>query len=266
MSGLHQAFDTASDDRVAADGAPAIPRKPRLVMRDPQQRSSVSAFELESFPSAGQPGSFGYESAHSAGVIEQARRTAESMLEQTRAACEADREAARAAGYEAGYAAGMEAADDESAALIRTAEQIALHVASERERLLAASEADLVDLAIVVAGKLVNAEIEVRPELVVEVCRGAMRKAFQRETLVVRAHPEDLELLRSAGPQLAAELGGVEHLQFVEERRVPRGSLIVRTPAGEIDATFAGKSEKLAEALRELAAVRAAEQRTRDAA
>jgi len=39
----------------------------------------------------------------------------------------------------------------------------------------------------------------------------------------------------------------------LEERRLARGSLIVRTPAGEIDATFDGKTAKIADALRETA-------------
>lgn len=265
--------DTAAEQAGAAAMAAPIPagpiqRKPRLVMRDPQQQAGVASFELPAF--AG-PGGRGIRQpldpvSETERILAEARQTAETMLAQARAAIEADREAARTAGYEAGYAAGMEAADEESSALVRTAEQIAVHVAQEREQLLAEAEGELVELALSVAQKVVNATIEARPELVVDVCRGAMRKAFQRETLVVRAHPEDLATLREAGPRLAAELGGVQQLEFVEERRLQRGSLIVRTPAGEIDASFAGKTEKIAESLRELAGERAAERRMRDAA
>ena len=270
---LHHALDFLLDTAAAETGIPApapvptsmrpspIQRKSRLVMRDPQQ--AVHAIELPSFGASETAGvrqmaDPGIEAAH---LVEEARQAAEAMLAQTRAACEQQLEAARASGYEAGYAAGMEAADEEASALIGTAEQIAVNVSQERERLLAEAEGDVVELAITIAKKLVNAAIDVEPELVVEVCRGAMRKAFQRETLSVRAHPDDLEALRSAGPRLAAELGGVQHLEFVEERRLQRGSLIVRTPAGEIDASFDGKAEKIADAMRELVRTRSAEAR-----
>jgi flagellar biosynthesis/type III secretory pathway protein FliH len=78
----------------------------------------------------------------------------------------------------------------------------------------------------------------------------------------VLAHPADLALLREAGPQLAAELGGVDHLDFVEERRLGRGSVVVRTPAGEIDATIAGKADKIEQTLREGIEQRRAERRS----
>jgi flagellar assembly protein FliH len=248
-----------------------IRRKPRLVMRDPQQRADadVSHYELPNFVSDTHRGGIWSAPApadEAARIVEEARQAAAAMLEQTRAVCEADREAARIAGYEAGFAAGQDAADEECAGLLHTAEQIGARVAQEREQLLAEAEPEIVELALAVAQKVVNATIELQPELVVDACRGAMRKAFSRETLVVRAHPDDLAMLREAGPRLAAELGGVQHLEFVEERRLQRGSLIVRTPAGEIDATFAGKAEKIAAALREVSGERVAERRVRKAA
>ncbi|MCW2924962.1 MAG: hypothetical protein JWM98_2366, partial [Thermoleophilia bacterium] len=146
---------------------------------------------------------------------------------------------------------GVADADTEMSGLVATCEQIGVQVMAERERALADYEPDVVELAIAISRRIVNAAIDVDETLVVEACRGAMRKAFQRGALQVLAHPADLELLRTAGPELARELGGVEHLDFVEERRLDRGSVVVRTPAGEIDGTIAGKSDKIEDALRE---------------
>lgn len=184
-------------------------------------------------------------------IIEAARQQAAHMLEQSRAVIAADREAAREAGQREGYAAGMAEADAETAGLVATCERIGINVMEERQRLLDESERDVIDLAMAIAERVVNAAIDIDPDLVVDVCRGAMRRAFQRESMVVLAHPADLARLREAGPKLAAELGGVSHLDFVEERRLARGSVIVRTPAGEIDATFAGKSQRIEAALQE---------------
>jgi flagellar assembly protein FliH len=184
-------------------------------------------------------------------IIAEARSTARSMLAQAREVIAAERAQAVQQGFEEGRATGAAEADAETAGLVQTCERIGIHVMEERERVLAENEADLVQLAMAIARRIVNASIDVDETLVVDACRGAMRKAFQRGALHVLAHPADLELLRAAGPQLAAELGGVEHLDFVEERRLERGSVIVRTPAGEIDATIEGKSAKIELALRE---------------
>lgn len=193
-------------------------------------------------------------------ILEEARTTARSMLAQARDAIATERELAVQRGFDEGFAAGNDAADSEMAGLIQTCEQIGVHVMEERARVLADNEGDIVELAMSVAQRIVGTALDIDPELVIESCRGAMRKAFQRGTMQVLAHPGDLELLRAAGPQLAEELGGVEHLDFVEERRLDRGSVIVRTPVGEIDATIAGKSAKIEQALREGIESRRAEQ------
>jgi flagellar assembly protein FliH len=193
-------------------------------------------------------------------LLEEARTTARSMLAQAKAAIAAEREAAVQRGYDEGHAQGIAAADEEMVGLVQTCEQIGVHVMEERARVLAEGEGEIVELAISIAQRIVGASLELDPELVVDACRGAMRKAFSRGTMQVLAHPGDLELLRAAGPKMAEELGGVEHLDFIEERRLDRGSVIVRTPVGEIDATIKGKSEKIEQALREGIESRRAEQ------
>lgn len=194
-------------------------------------------------------------------IIAEARSTARMMLAQARDAIATERTQAVQQGYDEGYANGAAEADAETAGLVETCEKIGIHVMEERARVLAENEADLVELALAIARRIVNAAIEVDETLVVEACRGAMRKAFQRGSMTVLANPGDLALLREAGPALAAELGGVEHLDFVEERRLDRGSVIVRTPAGEIDATIQGKATKIEQALREGIEQRRAERR-----
>jgi flagellar biosynthesis/type III secretory pathway protein FliH len=194
-------------------------------------------------------------------LVAEARTTARTMLAQAREVIAADRARAVEEGRAEGLELGRAEADAETAGLVQTCEKIGIHVMEERERVLADSEADIVELAIAIARRIVNASLEVDETLVIEACRGAMRKAFQRGSMQVLAHPADLALLREAGPQLAAELGGVDHLDFIEERRLDRGSVVVRTPAGEIDGTIAGKAGKIEQALREGVEQRRAERR-----
>lgn len=198
-------------------------------------------------------------------VVAEARSTARSMLAQAREVIAAERAQAVQQGYDEGFAKGAAEADAETAGLVQTCEKIGIHVMEERERVLSENEADLVELAISIARRIVNASIDVDETLVIDACRGAMRKAFQRGSMTVLANSADLALLREAGPALAAELGGVSHLDFVEERRLDRGSVIVRTPAGEIDATIQGKADKIEQALREGIEQRRAERRSSDA-
>lgn len=199
-------------------------------------------------------------------ILADARTTARTMLSQARDVIAGEREDAIKRGHAEGYAAGLAEADTETSGLIATCERIAVEIMAERERAVIDHEPDLVELAMSIANRIVNASIAVDPDLVIESCRGAMRKAFSRGNLQVLAHPSDLERLRAAGPKLAEELGGVDHLDFVEERRMHAGSVVVRTPAGEIDGTIAGKADKIESALREGIEHRRAAQRDNAAA
>ena len=49
-------------------------------------------------------------------------------------------------------------------------------------------------------------------------------------------NPDDLELVREAAMPAAGALGGIEHFEVQEERRVSRGGAVVRSAAGEVDA------------------------------
>lgn len=238
-----------------------IKRRPTIALKEPT-RSGLQSFELPSMSDAHSRGS---ASAEGERIIAEAHATAQQMLDQARMSRDAEIEAARQTGYREGFTAAQEAVDREAAELIATSEAIAANVARERQLQLDECEADVVRLAIAVAERLVNAAVAFEPELVLDVCRGAMRKAFQREMLVVLAHPDDLSMLRDAGPQMAAQLGGVQQLEFVEERRLQRGSVVVRTPAGEIDGTFGSKAATIERELLELAERRRAERRSADA-
>lgn len=266
MAGLHDLQDMSD-----ILGAP-ISRRSRIVMRDPQQDLTPSDSQFEIDPRVANDSHFAFDlqmvgvapgsgdpRTQAQRIIDEARATAEQMLLQAREACVAELESSKLRGYEQGYGDGMAAADRETAGTVAAADAIAANVAREREDLLRRSEQDVVKLAIQVAEKLVCGALAAEPERVLDICRGAMRKAFQRDTLTIVASPFDLEALRAAGPAMAAELGGVHHLDFVEERRLPPGSIIVRTPVGEIDATVASKLEVITDGFIELVAERRAE-------
>jgi flagellar assembly protein FliH len=163
----------------------------------------------------------------------------------------AEAEAARAAGHEAGFQAGLAEAHAHMAAGIAALQAAAAEVAAERERVSVAVEAAAVDLALRIAEQALAASVAVRPEVVVDVVRGALRRLVERDRVTILVNPEDLDLVRAASDALMAELGGIEHCDVQAERRVARGGAIVRTVEGEVDATLATKLARARETLEE---------------
>jgi flagellar assembly protein FliH len=126
-------------------------------------------------------------------------------------------------------ATGLAALEQEQAAFLDRAEQAA------------------VELALALAGKIVGAAIDVRPELVLEVVAGALRRTTVRDQLVLQVNPDDYELVRAAADGLADRIGGIRRLDVVAERRVERGGCVVRTEEGEIDGQVGEQLSRAAE-------------------
>lgn len=145
-------------------------------------------------------------------------------------AAQAAAEAARALAYEEGLAAGRREIEPAASALAAAAAELR----GARERAAGELERASAELAIELAEKVIGAALEVRPELVLEVVRGALRRLAEPRESVLLVHPEDVTAVGEAVAKLESEHGAP--LRVRAERRVPRGGCVVRSQAGEIDA------------------------------
>jgi flagellar assembly protein FliH len=170
-----------------------------------------------------------------------------------RAEADAIRAQARAEGFAQGRAEGEAAARAEADALVRPAVEAlaagADALAAERAALAERIEHQAVELALELAAKVVAGAIEAQPDRVLDVVRGALRCLVERERLQVLVHPDDLPIVREAMNGLRGELGGIDHVEVQEERRLTRGGAIVRTPDAEIDAGLRTKLDRAREAV-----------------
>jgi flagellar assembly protein FliH len=159
------------------------------------------------------------------------------------AAAEAEADRIRSEAFAAGHAEGVAAGRSETLAAMAPAADAAAEVLAGM-RALEASHAERVEgqavgLAVQIAEKVVAGAIEVSPERVLDVVRGALRTMVERERVTVLVHPDDVALLREAMPDLDVH----------EERRVTRGGALLRTVQGEIDAQLETKLSRAHEAV-----------------
>jgi flagellar assembly protein FliH len=165
------------------------------------------------------------------------------LLEQARAEAQQLRDAAREAGHAEGLELGRAAAAEEVRTALSALTAAAAALAAARDETVARTEAAAVELALRLAEKVVSAALEIQPERVLDAVRGALRCLAERERVQVFVHPDDLAVVRDGVGAIADELGGIEHLEVQQERRVARGDAIVRTAEAEIDARVAEKLE-----------------------
>jgi flagellar assembly protein FliH len=175
------------------------------------------------------------------------------IVEAARAEADQIREQARAEGFAAGRAEGAAVAHEEARAQLAPAVE-ALHAAvhaleAERAGLADRVEQGAVELALELAGKVVAGAVEAQPERVLDVIRGALRCFMERERVHILVHPDDLGLVRASMAELAGELGGIDHVEVQEERRIGRGGAIVRTTTAQVDASLQTKLDRAREVI-----------------
>jgi flagellar assembly protein FliH len=178
------------------------------------------------------------------------RDAAARLLAQAMADAERIRESARAEGYEHGHAAGHAHGVAEITSAASALGEAAHGIESLRGEVSDAVEADAIELALALAGKILAGAFQARPELVVEIVQGALRRISDRRRITVLVNPADLDVVREALGELTAQGSGVELCDLQSDERVGAGSAIVRTAEGEVDASVATQLERAREVAR----------------
>lgn len=150
-----------------------------------------------------------------------------------------------------GLAAGRQEAERELAEVVQQLRAIEAEMVERRDVLCEAVEPAAVALALAAAEQVVGAALAVRPELVVETLERAVRRLVERERVTVLVNPDALELLRQRAPEIAQQIGGIEHIDVQADRRIAPGGLLVQTPEGDVDARIDTRIQRLGEVLRE---------------
>lgn len=150
-----------------------------------------------------------------------------------------------------GYRQGVDEARSQMTHVLEAAEAMASALSEQLDRLPDALAAETGAMALEVAARVVRAELHARPERVLDVVRTAIRRATDRERLLVHVNPDDLAVVREGAPDMAARIGGTGRLEVVDDPRIPRGGCIVETGGGDVDARLATQMSRMLEALAE---------------
>jgi flagellar biosynthesis/type III secretory pathway protein FliH len=176
------------------------------------------------------------------GVVADAHADAERIVAKARAEAAAIVAKATADAGELAQEAASEARETELARL--AAEVIAVRAGAERR---AERELDhTIGVAVLLAERLVGEAIAVEPARVGALAVDALKETRGARRIRIEACPDDLAVLN----ELVASLGeGVASVEASTE--LSRGSLVVHTELGRVDARLMPQLSRLAEALRE---------------
>jgi flagellar assembly protein FliH len=146
-------------------------------------------------------------------------------------------------------AAGYAAAEAATQAALERLMAIAAGAQENHAAFFRAAERQVVDLALQIAQKVVEHEVENMPDLAVGIIRAALDEMDARTILRVRVNPDDEELLRRRWSQVVPPGIPADRMELLADERIQPGGAIIDTTQGQVDAQLESKLSQLGNAL-----------------
>jgi flagellar assembly protein FliH len=140
----------------------------------------------------------------------------------------------RETGHREGVAFGRSQAAAEVKPVIEKLAQSIQNISELRPKLRLQAEADIVKLALAIARRVVNRELNTDPEAVVGLVKVALGKLRIQEVTRVRVHPNHLGIIK----EMLSHWGGSGALEIEGDAGVGLGGILFDTARGEFDASI----------------------------
>jgi flagellar assembly protein FliH len=114
-----------------------------------------------------------------------------------------------------------------------------------RQNILQQAEADVIALAFHVARKIIQHEATCNPEILATTLRRAFAHVMDRDRVVVRVNPAELQRAHQLKADLLHTVAGLRHLSLEGDEMVRPGGCLVESSCGEIDARLESQLEEL---------------------
>lgn len=115
----------------------------------------------------------------------------------------------------------------------------------ERDRWLAEWEAIAIRLAAAIAEKLIKRQLELNPNIAHEMIKSALQLAAGTARITLRLHTDDAALLGEHGADVVRTLTSAGDAEIVPDATLTRGSCVIQTKHGTIDARLETLLERI---------------------
>ena len=100
------------------------------------------------------------------------------------------------------------------------------------------TQRQVLPIALKAAKKIVNKELEVNPNVIVDIVIGALRPVTQYRHIKIYINKEDKDLIEKERAHIKEHLDHVETFSVIERDDVEKGGCIIETEAGIINASL----------------------------
>jgi flagellar assembly protein FliH len=155
--------------------------------------------------------------------------------------------------YDLGMAEGLKRGvaqlKQELAMLITTLSGLIGEMTREKKEFLNRMESEVLNLAFAIAEKVLNHEIATDKDVICKVLGGALKKIVDQEGMRIRVNPDDYRYLMERKADIFPGLEGVKGIMLEEDATIGRGSAVIDSVFGEVDARLDQQLSELKAAL-----------------
>lgn len=185
-------------------------------------------------------------------IVRQAQLDAKKLLEESKIHCQSALEQAERDGLELGKQKGYESSQAEMAILILQVRQMLSETIYAREKVLRSCEGEIATLAGKIAERVTQTAVTTNPEIIKNQVAHALDKVKDREHIIVRVNPQDLDVVRARRDMFQKLLEGPKTFEIQGDPKVDRGGVMIETNLGNIDARISTQLQAIHIALSEV--------------
>ena len=152
--------------------------------------------------------------------------------------------------YEKGFAQGekdgLELGQKRSEMMIGQLKNLLSEIEHQRIDLYEKYRKEMVQLVLSISKKVLHREVSIHEDSIVFTLQEAFKYVVDQRKVVVHLHPADYQLLLSHRERLAFFTEEMRGIQFVKNPAITRGSSLLETPFGDIDATLENQFDQIA--------------------
>ncbi len=138
--------------------------------------------------------------------------------------------------YQEGYDKGLREAEKKIGELVDEAQSIRDFLDNRRTKQMREIESSVINLIIDIGRKVIGQELDQTPEAILSIVKNALSKGSFIEKATLRVSEEDYEIVNENKIMILRSVEGLSELTVVSDIALVKGSCIIDTPSGEINA------------------------------
>lgn len=154
-------------------------------------------------------------------------------------------------GYQEGLSKGFEDIKLETNKKIEALSSLVDASFEIKREIVLSAEKDILDIAVMLAEKLINIELSQNKDVLVNVIKSALSELKEKEEVKILINPSVAEVVYSISDDLKENIKGLEQIKIVEDKTISPDGVIVESVDSRVDARLSTQLSKIIKNLEE---------------